>query len=170
MLEKPTLIAYATRGGTTQKVAESIAGAMREHQALVEVRPIEQVRDLSPYRAVVVGSGVRDEKWLPEAVHFVKDHQQALQQSPLVYFLVYSLLLEEFPQRIEEVLSHLSEIRQMVEPLEVAIFSRDPQSLSPKMLVNTKHLPEGHWSDWKSLETWAGQIYKEFGQAVVKGS
>lgn len=169
MTNKPILIAYATRGGTTQKVAENIARAMREHHALVEVRPIEQVRDLSPYRAVVVGSGVRDEKWLPEAVHFVRDHQQALKQVPQVYFLVYSALLQEFPQRIEEVLGHLSEVRQTVEPLEVAIFSRNPESLSPQMLVNAKVMPSGGWRDWENIQTWAGRVYKIFDHASVSG-
>ncbi|MCX7784035.1 MAG: flavodoxin domain-containing protein, partial [Meiothermus sp.] len=109
MVDRPILIAYATRGGTTQGVAEAIARVMREKGALVEVRPVEQIRDLSAYRAVVLGSGVRDEKWLPEAMHFVADHRQTLAKRPLVYFLVYSQLLQEFPQRIEEVLGHLSE-------------------------------------------------------------
>lgn len=162
MTTKPILIAFATRGGTTQKVAENLARALREHQTLVEVRPIEQVRDLSSYRAVVVGSGMRDEKWLPEAVRFVREHQQALKQVPLVYFLVYSDLLQAFPQRVEEVLGHLSEVRQTVEPLEVAIFSRDPTSLPPQMQVNTKAMPDGPWGNWDSLQNWAGRLYQTF--------
>ncbi len=121
---------------------------------------MEQIRDLSVYRAVVLGSGVRDEKWLPEAMHFVSDHREALVRLPLVYFLVYSQLLQEFPQRIEEVLGHLSEVRRMVEPLEVAIFSRDQQSLPPQMLVNARATPQGDWSGWERISSWAERIHQ----------
>ncbi|GIW29684.1 MAG: flavodoxin [Meiothermus sp.] len=162
MVARPILIAYATRGGTTQRIAEAIAKVMREKGALVEVRPVEQIRDLSVYRAVVLGSGVRDEKWLPEAIHFVTDHRQSLATLPLIYFLVYSQLLQEFPQRIEEVLGHLSEVRRVVEPLEVAIFSRDQQSMPPEMLVNSKVTPQGDWSGWERLSTWAERVYQQF--------
>lgn len=162
MVNRPILIAYATRGGTTQGVAEAIAKVMREKGALVEVRPVEQIRDLSVYRAVVLGSGVRDEKWLPEAIHFATDHRQTLAKLPLIYFLVYSQLLQEFPQRIEEVLGHLSEVRRAVEPLEVAIFSRDQQSMPPQMLVNAKAARQGDWSGWQGISTWAERVYQLF--------
>ncbi len=161
MVDRPILIAYATRGGTTQGVAEAIARVMREKGALVEVRPVEQIRDLSAYRAVLLGSGVRDEKWLPEAMHFVADHRQTLAKLPLVYFLVYSKLLQEFPQRIEEVLGYLSEVRRTVEPLEVAIFSRDQQSMPPQMLVNARATPTGDWSGWEPISGWAERVYQQ---------
>lgn len=162
MVDRPILIAYATRGGTTQGLAEAIARVMREKGALFEVRPVEQIRDLSAYRAVVLGSGVRDEKWLPEAIHFVSDHQQTLAKLPLVYFLVYSQLLQEFPQRIEEVLGHLSEVRRTAEPIEVAIFSRDQRSVPPQMLVNARAIPQGKWSGWEPISSWAERVYLLF--------
>ncbi|HEU4740929.1 MAG TPA: flavodoxin domain-containing protein [Meiothermus sp.] len=162
MLAKPILIAYATRGGTTQGVAEGLGRVLREKGALVEVRPVEQVKNLVPYRAVVVGSGVRDERWLPEATHFVEHHREALQQLPLVYFLVYSPLRREPPERIEQVRGFLDGVRQMAEPLEVGIFARDLDATPPPMLVKAQPLPQGDWSDWQSPEAWAARLYERF--------
>jgi menaquinone-dependent protoporphyrinogen oxidase len=161
MTQQPILIAYATRGGTTQKVAESISQAMRKQGLLIEVRPVEQVKNLSPYRAVIMGSGTREERWLPEAEHFVQHHREALGKLPTVFFMVYTALLTEFPNRVDEVLTQLREVRHNVEPLEVAIVSRDTQTMPPHLLVNAKPLPKGQWSGWENLETWASKMSKQ---------
>ncbi|MDX2007031.1 MAG: flavodoxin domain-containing protein [Meiothermus sp.] len=161
MTQQPILIAYATRGGTTQKVAEAISQAVRKQGGLVEVRPIEQVKSLSAYRAVILGSGTREQRWLPEAEHFVQHHREALGKLPTLYFMVYTALLGEFPDRVEEVLIQLREVRRSVEPLEVAIVSRDAQAMPPHLLVNAKELPKGEWSGWVPIETWAAQVFRQ---------
>jgi menaquinone-dependent protoporphyrinogen oxidase len=161
MTKEPILIAYATRGGTTQKVAESIGHALRNQGILVEARPVEQVKNLSPYRAVIMGSGTREERWLLEAEHFVRDHREALSKLPTTFFMVYTALLGEFPNRVDEVLAQLSQVRQSVEPLEVAIVSRDIQAMPPRLLVNAKQLPKGQWGGWEALESWAKKVSKQ---------
>ena len=40
----------------------------------MDVLPVQEVKDLSPYRAVVVGSAIQAAQWLPEAMQFVHDH------------------------------------------------------------------------------------------------
>jgi menaquinone-dependent protoporphyrinogen oxidase len=49
------LVAYTTNSGSTQQVAEAVAGELGKTGAAVEVRRLEEVGDLSPYGAVVVG-------------------------------------------------------------------------------------------------------------------
>lgn len=49
------LVAYTTNSGSTQQVAEAVAGELGKTGAAVEVCRLEEVGDLSPYGAVVVG-------------------------------------------------------------------------------------------------------------------
>ena len=54
----------------------------------VDVLPVQEVKDLSPYRAVVVGSAIQAAQWLPEAMQFVQAHQGELARKPFAAFLV----------------------------------------------------------------------------------
>ncbi len=50
------LVTYASRAGSTQGVAEAIGKSLADGGAAVDVRPMRDVQDLTPYRAVVAGS------------------------------------------------------------------------------------------------------------------
>jgi menaquinone-dependent protoporphyrinogen oxidase len=80
------LVAYATRCGSTREVAEAVGRALAEAGLAVEVRPVGEVQDIGPYRAVVVGSPIRGGRWLPEATGFVRKHREALRRIPVAYF------------------------------------------------------------------------------------
>jgi menaquinone-dependent protoporphyrinogen oxidase len=82
------LVTYASRGGTTTGVAEAIGKTLAESGAEVEVRPMAEVTDLSPYGAVVAGSAIQGGQWLPEAMQFVRGHQAELSSKPFAAFLV----------------------------------------------------------------------------------
>ena len=47
---------------------------------------MQDVHDLTPYRAVVAGSAIQGQQWLPEAMHFLQTHQAALARRPLPSF------------------------------------------------------------------------------------
>ena len=53
------LVTYASRAGSTAEVAEAIGKTLTEGGAQVDVIPMQDVNDLSPYRAVVAGSAIR---------------------------------------------------------------------------------------------------------------
>ncbi|MHC5909203.1 flavodoxin domain-containing protein, partial [Streptomyces sp. S6] len=52
------LIAHGTTNGSTARIAEAVAAALRERGLTVEVRPAGAVKDLAPYDAVVVGGAL----------------------------------------------------------------------------------------------------------------
>jgi menaquinone-dependent protoporphyrinogen oxidase len=79
------LVTYTTTSGSTGKVAETIAEELAKDGTQVDVRRIEDVRDLSSYDAVIVGAPMIL-GWHRTAVTFVNKHQQALSQLPLAYF------------------------------------------------------------------------------------
>ncbi len=50
------LVTYATCTGFTVGVAEAIGKTLAENGAQVDILPMREVKDLSPYHAVVAGS------------------------------------------------------------------------------------------------------------------
>ena len=77
MIENKTLIAYVTKGGATKEFALEIANVLRDKYNLdVEVIDLKKTKspDLSKYRNVVVGSGVRIFRVYKEAVKFIENN------------------------------------------------------------------------------------------------
>ena len=86
------LVTYASRSGSTAEVAEAISKTLTEGGAQVDVIPMRDVKDISLYRAVIVGSAIRQSKWLPEAVQFVRAHQETLRHKSFAMFTGTSCL------------------------------------------------------------------------------
>lgn len=75
-----TLVTYATKHGATAEIAACIAAAVREDGTEVDVAPVQQVRDVTPYQTVIVGSAVYSGRWRGEAVSFLRRHTRELVQ------------------------------------------------------------------------------------------
>ena len=82
------LVTYASRTGSTAEVAAAIGKTLAENGTEVDVLSMNEVKDLSPYQAVVAGSAIRGSKWLPEAMEFIKTHRTELAQKRFAEFTV----------------------------------------------------------------------------------
>lgn len=87
-MDNKILVTYASRFGSTEGVAEAIGKTLAESGAQVDIFPMREVKDLSPYQAVVAGSAINAGAWLPEAMQFMHAHQSELNQKPFAAFLV----------------------------------------------------------------------------------
>jgi menaquinone-dependent protoporphyrinogen oxidase len=65
------LVAYASKHGSTQGIAERIAEQLRQLGKQAEARPVRAVEDLGSYEALVIGSAVYYGSWLKEATEWV---------------------------------------------------------------------------------------------------
>jgi len=80
------LVAYGTTNGSTARIAEVVAAALRERGLTAEVHPAGSVTDLRPYDAVVVGGALYAGRWHRDARRFVRRHRRALVRLPLWLF------------------------------------------------------------------------------------
>ncbi|HEY3289616.1 MAG TPA: flavodoxin domain-containing protein [Anaerolineae bacterium] len=87
------LVAYTTNSGTTVEVANVIAEELGKDGTLVDIRRLEEVSDLAPYTAAVIGAPMIL-GWHRGAVAFVKKHQAALSRIPVAYFIMAMSLTE----------------------------------------------------------------------------
>jgi menaquinone-dependent protoporphyrinogen oxidase len=76
------LVAYASKNGSTEEIAQAIAEELRSHGLEADCREAGEVRDLKPYGAVVLGSAVYAKRWRPSARCFLRRHGPALSVMP----------------------------------------------------------------------------------------
>ncbi len=161
------LVTYATRTGSTAEIAEAIGKTLVEHGAEVDVRPIQEVTDLTPYRAVVMGSAIQDKKWLPEAMQFVQKNQASLAQKPFAAFLVCMTLAMKNPRYHRVVVEWLEPVRKLVRPVSEEFFAgildiRKVPSLRQRLMfrisVWTGVWSEGDHRDWAAIHAWANEL------------
>lgn len=120
------LIAYASYGDTTPKVAEALGKTLREGGTAVDVQPIENVTDLTPYRAVIIGAPVYNDAWLADGEAFIRAHRDTLSQIPVAYFVVSITMLDDTPKNRERVAAVTEPIREAVpevQPFELGLFA-----------------------------------------------
>jgi menaquinone-dependent protoporphyrinogen oxidase len=82
------MVTYASRFGYTAGVAEAIGKTLAKRGAQVDVLPMREVKDLSPYQAIIASSAINGGAWLPEAMRFVQAHRAVLVQKPFTVFQV----------------------------------------------------------------------------------
>ena len=80
------LLAYATRYGSTQEVAEAVAATLRERGLEVDFQPMRDVRTLDQYCAVVLGAPLYMFHWHKDALNFLARHRAALTTRPVAIF------------------------------------------------------------------------------------
>ncbi|MCC6567906.1 MAG: flavodoxin, partial [Anaerolineales bacterium] len=77
------LVAYATRYGSTQEVAEAVTATLRESGLEVDIQPIRKVRSLTGYKVIVLGAAIYYGLWHKDAVNFLTKNESALTQRPV---------------------------------------------------------------------------------------
>lgn len=167
-MNKKILVTYASRSGSTAEVAEAISKTLTEGGAQVDVIPMQDVKDLFPYQAVIVGSAIRKSKWLPEAVQFVRAHQETLRHKSFAMFTVcITLARSNNEQYRSAVAGWVAPIRALVRPVSEGLFagrldfSRLPCNWDTLMLratVAAGVFPRGDRRDWNAIRAWAESL------------
>ena len=162
------LVTYASRSGSTAGVAEAIGKTLEECGASVEVLPMAEVKDLAPYRAVVAGSAIQGQKWLPEAMRFVKAHRAALTQRPFAAFMVcITLSMKGSEQYREGLTAWMAPVRAQVRPVSEGYFAGALDFRKMPLTFNTLLMRiqvmmnmwrEGDHRDRAAIHTWAASL------------
>lgn len=162
------LVAYASRTGATQEIAEAIGKTLTADGADVDVCSMTEVIDLSPYDAVVAGSAIRGSKWLPEAMEFMRLHQADLKKVPFAAFMVcITLAMKNGENYRENIRDWMSPVRSLVHPVSEGYFagrldfSKMPFSfdtLKMRFSVAIGVFPRDDRRDWAAIQKWAASL------------
>ncbi len=163
------LVTYASRTGSTIGVAQAIAAVLTESGIQVDVIPMPEVKDLSPYRAVVAGSAIQAKSWLPEAMEFMRTHQASLNKKPFAAFLTCMTLAMGNGKYRDHVSDMLQPVRSLVKTRSEGLFTgaldigKIP-SLGDRIKFRISVLlgvwGEGDQRDWNAIRAWALELPK----------
>ena len=163
-MEKKVLVAYASKRGATAEIAERIGEVLEGRGLTADVLPADQVSDLAPYGAVVLGSAVYIGRWRKQAARFLKTNEEALAERP-VWIFSSGPTGEGDPEELTEGWSlpqGLQPVTDRIEPEAIAVFHGrlDPERINilETWMINNVGAPMGDFRDWDAITTWAGSI------------
>ena len=157
------LVAYATRYGSTQEVAEQVAATLRERGLEVDIQPMRKVRTLAGYSAVVLGAPLYMFRWHKDALHFLSRHREALTERSVAIFALGPLHDDE--KEWQDVRAQLDkELAKFpwLTPVALEIFGGkfDPAKLRFPLnfLPALKQMPASDLRDWTAIRAWAQTV------------
>jgi menaquinone-dependent protoporphyrinogen oxidase len=166
------LVTYASRTGSTAEIAEAIGKSLSQNDMNVDVLPMQDVKDLAPYSAVIVGSAIRQAKWLPEGMKFIQDHRAELARKRVATFTVcITLAMSNSTQYRQAVREWIAPVRIHVKPISEGLFAgrldfaKLPFSLDTlkfRLVVALGIFPKDDRRDWKAIHDWAESLCPRF--------
>ena len=159
------LVAYTTAAGSTAEVAEAIGQELSKGDGTVDVVRAKDVTDLGPYRAVIVGSGIRAGKIYKDTLAFLGSHQDSLSEVPVAYFVVCLTMQDDTEENRCEVETYVDQMRQQapqVQPVGVGLFAGklDYKTLAFPMrwILKAMKAEEGDYREWDKIEAWVDDL------------
>ena len=174
------LVAYASRHGATQGIAEHIAETLGRAGFEAEAVPAKTVKSVAGYDAFVIGSAAYMFHWEKDASSFVRRNRAAIAARPTWLFssgpLGTSPLDEEGrDQKVVTIPKEIPELREAVGARDHRVFfgawSKDarPIGLAERLMglmpAARAALPIGDFRDWPEIEAWVGEIATALGAA-----
>lgn len=172
------LVAFASAHGSTLGIAARIADRLSHLGVPAEAHEVREPLDVSRFEAVVLGSAVHTQKWLPEAATFVRRHRAELASRPLWLFSVSSIGNQEsfFGQRIGGWMSRHHPDLPEVQRYRTALRARGHRNFAGAV-------EPGHWGilgaafllalgghhgdhrNWPAIDAWAEEIARDVRRA-----
>ena len=165
---KSILLAFASRFGSTQEVAETIATTLREAGHEVDLLPMQDVKSLDRYGAVVLGAAIYNAKWNADAHLFVAQHQDVLSQLPVVIFTLGPLSPSDAAKRNSrrQLDSELAKY-SWLKPVAVEIFAGKYDPSKPGMGFFDRFVPARDVRNWDAIRAWAKTLPAQLQYAEI---
>jgi menaquinone-dependent protoporphyrinogen oxidase len=178
------LVAYATRHGATAGIAQRVAAALTAAGLSADTRPVEDVSDVEPYDAVVLGGAAYMFHWLKPAVTFARRHREELAARPVWLFSSGPLGTDLVDKDGKNVLEasrpkEFGELSELLHPRGEQVFfgAYDPSAHPVGLGERLTHLapaaraamPGGDFRNWPVIDAWAAQIAAELGAITRAG-
>jgi len=157
------LVAYASRYGSTQEVAEAVAEALRESGLAADACRARDVGSLAGYSVVVLGAPLYMYRWHRDAHRFLSRHVEALRERPVAVFALGPTHAPYDEKEWEDSRGQLA--RELAKypwltPAAVEMFGGrfDPEKLPFPINLMAGQEPASDIRDWEAIRGWAGGL------------
>jgi menaquinone-dependent protoporphyrinogen oxidase len=166
-MQTKVLVAYASKHGATEEIAERIGLILSQHSFLVDVLPVNEVTSLIPYQAIIAGSAVYFGQWRHHTSRFLRKNKHELAKKKTWLFSsgptgngnpVEIMKGWKYPPTLQSVIS-------TIKPCDIALFhghlNLDTLNVFERFIVNKLKVPAGDFRKWDAIEIWAKQIAEQ---------
>ena len=157
------LVAFATRYGSTEQVAEAVAATLRGNGLAADLQPVRQVRSLAGYHAVVLGAPLYMFHWHKDALRFLSQHQKELTERPVVIFALGPVHEPHDEQewhdsraQLDKELAKFTWLRPVV--LQMFGGKYDPANLGFPLKLFAGNVPASDLRDWNAIRAWTADL------------
>jgi menaquinone-dependent protoporphyrinogen oxidase len=156
MNTKSILLAYATRFGSTQEVAETIAASLRQAGFDVDMQPMANVKTLDAHDAIVLGAAIYNAHWHPDVHNFLSRHQEAINHLPVAIFTLGPLSTSAAAKRnSQRQLDKELASYPWLKPVAMEIFAGKYDPSKPGLSFFERFLPARDYRNWDAIRVWA---------------
>ena len=157
------LVGYATRYGSTRKVADAVAVTLREYGLAVDLQPVREVRSLEGYSALVLGAPLYMFRWHRDARRFLSRHRQAITERQVAVFALGPVHdphdESEWRDSRAQLDKELAKFPWLA-PLALEVFGGkyDPENLRWPINLLAGNEPATDIRDWEAIRAWASEL------------
>jgi len=158
------LVAYASKYGATQEIAEKVGEVLKQAGIAIELLPLKKVKKPETYKAAIIGAAVYIGQWYKPMTKFLKKNESALAAMPVWLFSdgpsgkgdpVELLKGWKYPVMLQAVLDN-------IKPKDTAVFGGalnvDKMKGLEKWIVQRVGGEFGDFRDWDMINAWAKNV------------
>ena len=161
MPEKRVLVAYASKNGSTAEIAEAIGRELRLMGLDEHVLPVEQVEDVVPYDAVILGSAVYAWSWEKDAIKFAQENAEVLRKKPVWLFSSGPLDWSAAEGDVRPVRSARKVASIVAARAHITIGGKLPADTKGFLAKQaTKEASPGDFSEYNKIRLWTDEVRK----------
>lgn len=166
------LVTWATKYGSTEEVAQTVAAVLRDEGIAVDARrPLHEIETLDRIDAVVLGCALYMGRMHRDVRRFLSTHRHALGRMPVAIFVLGPVHKEEgeFAQARRHVDKGLARF-PWLHPQALEIFGGvwNPAKLSFPFKWTLRSVPALDARDWDAIRSWAHTVAAGLHSGVAK--
>jgi menaquinone-dependent protoporphyrinogen oxidase len=158
---KNILIAYGGNYDATKEIAQYMAGIITRMGAMVDIKGVDEIRNISAYDSVIIGSAVRMDKLLGKTLKFTRRFAESLRDKKTAYFVTCITMKNDTPENREKAAGFLNPLCQIKEPVGKGLFGGkldyNKIGFLWKSLAKqdkSGQMEEGDFRNWAQIKAW----------------